>query len=45
MDAVREFLHIGERAFYVWSAYCVAMVVRVANVFVPVLRARMKRQP
>ena len=40
MDAVREFLHMGGYGFYVWSAYGVALIVLVANVIVPVLRAR-----
>ncbi|MCK5366741.1 MAG: heme exporter protein CcmD [Gammaproteobacteria bacterium] len=40
MDAVREFLHMGGYGFYVWSAYGVAFVVLVANVIVPMLRAR-----
>ena len=40
MDALREFFHMGGYAFYVWSAYGVALVVLVANVVVPVLRAR-----
>ncbi len=37
---MREFLHMGGYGFYVWSAYGVAFVVLVANVIVPVLRAR-----
>ena len=40
MDALREFFHMGGYAFYVWSAYGVALVVLVANVVVPMLRAR-----
>ncbi len=40
MDAMREFLHMGGYGFYVWSAYGVTFVVLVANVIVPVLRAR-----
>ncbi len=40
MDAMREFFHMGGYAFYVWSAYGVAAIVLVANVVVPVLRAR-----
>jgi heme exporter protein D len=40
MDAVREFLHMGGSGFYVWSAYGVAFVVLVANVLVPLKRAR-----
>ena len=40
MDAMREFFHMGGYGFYVWSAYGVALVVLVANVLVPMLRAR-----
>lgn len=40
MDALREFLHMGGYGFYVWSAYGVALIVLVANVFVPLVRAR-----
>lgn len=40
MDAMREFLHMGGYGFYVWSAYGVTFVILVANVIVPVLRAR-----
>lgn len=40
MDALREFFHMGGYAFYVWSAYGVAFIVLVANVVVPLLRAR-----
>jgi heme exporter protein D len=40
MDTLREFFHMGGYAFYVWSAYGVALIVLVANVVVPVLRAR-----
>jgi len=40
MDALREFFYMGGYAFYVWSAYGVAAIVLVANVVVPVLRAR-----
>ena len=40
MDAVREFLHMGGYGFYVWSAYGVALIVLVANVLVPLMRAR-----
>lgn len=31
---------MGGYAFYVWSAYGVALVVLVANVVVPMMRAR-----
>ncbi len=37
---MREFLHMGGYGFYVWSAYGVAFVVLVANVIVPLVRAR-----
>ena len=40
MDTLREFLHMGGYGFYVWSAYGVTFVVLVANVLVPMLRAR-----
>ncbi len=40
MDAIREFFHMGGYAFYVWSAYGVALIVLVANVIVPIARAR-----
>ncbi len=40
MDALREFFHMGGYAFYVWSAYGVTFVVLIANVIVPLLRAR-----
>jgi heme exporter protein D len=40
MDAMREFLQMGGYGFYVWSAYGVTFVILVANVIVPVLRAR-----
>jgi heme exporter protein D len=40
MDTVREFFHMGGYAFYVWSAYGVTFVVLLANVIVPVMRAR-----
>jgi heme exporter protein D len=40
MDALQEFFYMGGYAFYVWSAYGVAVVVLVANVIVPVVRAR-----
>ena len=40
MDALREFLHMGGYGFYVWSAYGMAFIVLVANVVVPLLRAR-----
>ena len=40
METVREFFHMGGYAFYVWSAYGVAFVVLVANIIVPLLRAR-----
>ncbi len=43
MDAVREFLHMGGYGCYVWSAYGVTFVVLVANVIVPVVRARALR--
>ena len=40
MDALRNFLHMGGYGFYVWSAYGMAFVVLVANVIVPIVRAR-----
>ena len=40
MDKLREFLDMGGYAFYVWSAYGVAFIVLVANIIVPLLRAR-----
>jgi heme exporter protein D len=40
MDTLREFFHMGGYAFYVWSAYGVTFIVLVANVVVPMLRAR-----
>jgi len=40
MDALREFLHMSGYGIYVWSAYGMAFIVLVANVIVPVLRAR-----
>ena len=43
-----EFLHMGGYAGYVWSAYGIALVVLVANLFLPLtahrqLRKRVKR--
>ncbi len=40
METLREFLHMGGYAFYVWSAYGVTFIVLAANVVAPVLRAR-----
>jgi len=40
MDALHEFFHMGGYGFYVWSAYGVTFIVLVANVAVPMLRAR-----
>jgi heme exporter protein D len=40
MDTLGEFLHMGGYAFYVWGAYGVTFVVLLANVIVPLLRAR-----
>ena len=40
MDALREFFYMGGYAFYVWSAYGVTFIVLIANVIVPLLRAR-----
>ena len=40
MDTLGEFFHMGGYAFYVWSAYGVAFIVLLANVIVPLLRAR-----
>ena len=40
MEALREFFHMGGYAFYVWSAYGVTFIVLVANVVVPMARAR-----
>jgi len=40
MDTLREFLHMGGYGYYVWSAYGVTLVVLVANLLVPMLRAR-----
>lgn len=44
MSALREFLHMGGYAFYVWSAYAVTFVVLGANVLGPLLRARRMRR-
>jgi len=44
MSALREFLHMGGYAFYVWSAYAVTLVVLGANVLGPLLRARRVRR-
>ena len=38
-----EFLYMSGYGFYVWSAYGVAFVVLVANVLVPMARARQLR--
>ncbi len=43
-----EFLHMGGYAGYVWSAYGIALLVLVANLFLPFkahrqLRKRVKR--
>ena len=40
MEALGEFFYMGGYAFYVWSAYGVTFIVLVANVVVPMLRAR-----
>jgi len=37
---VREFFAMGGYAFYVWSAYAVALVVLAANVAAPIVRER-----
>ncbi len=37
---MREFFHMGGYGFYVWSAYGIAFAVLVANLAVPMVRAR-----
>ena len=40
MSSLEDFLHMGGYAFYVWSAYGIALVVLVANIVAPALRGR-----
>jgi len=39
-----EFLHMGGYAGYVWSAYGIALVVLIANLWLPVLANRKLRK-
>jgi heme exporter protein D len=40
MNSIREFLHMGGYAFYVWSAYGLTLAVLAVNAVLPVLRER-----
>ena len=40
MSALREFLHMGGYAVYVWSAYALALVVLLWNMWAPLRRER-----
>ena len=40
MQGLREFFAMGGYAFYVWTAYALALVVLVANVAAPIARER-----
>ena len=40
MSSLREFLHMGGYAVYVWSAYALGLVVLLWNVWAPVRRER-----
>lgn len=45
MNELAEFLYMGGYAFYVWTAYAVAVIVLLANFLNPLLRERrMKRE-
>ena len=35
-----EFLHMGGYAFYVWTSYGIALVVLVANAWIPMRQRR-----
>ena len=40
MNALREFLHMGGYAVYVWSAYALGLVVLLWNVWAPLRHER-----
>ena len=40
MNGLREFLHMGGYAFYVWSSYGIALVVLVATALSPIRQRR-----
>jgi heme exporter protein D len=40
MNGLEEFFHMGGYATYVWGAYGITLVVLVANVLAPAVRAR-----
>lgn len=44
IDELREFLHMGGYALYVWSAYALGLVVLLWNVIAPLRRERQLRQ-
>jgi heme exporter protein D len=37
---MKEFLHMGGYAFYVWSAYAIALVVLLYNLVSPIVARR-----
>lgn len=44
MDELRDFLHMGGYALYVWSAYALGLVVLVWNAVAPLRRERALRR-
>jgi heme exporter protein D len=40
MNGLREFLHMGGYAFYVWTSYAIALVVLVATALSPIRQRR-----
>ncbi len=44
MDSLREFLHMGGYAFYVWSAYAVCALMLYLNLWLPLRRERRLRR-
>jgi heme exporter protein D len=43
MSPIAEYFAMGGHGFYVWTSYAAALVVMVANVVLPILRARRLR--
>jgi heme exporter protein D len=40
MSGLREFLHMGGYAFYVWTSYAIALIVLVATALSPIRQRR-----
>ena len=40
MNGLREFLHMGGYAFYVWTSYAIALIVLVATALSPIRQRR-----